>query len=257
MTQAYDRAAVAWEQGPAQLVYDHLAGVLVARSPVPLSGRVVLDIGAGTGAAGRHIDAAGGRTVAVDLSFGMLRANPAGQGLAVVTQATQLAIAVGSVDGAVASFSFNHLPDPAAGLREADRSCRPSSPILVSAYAADDHHPVKDAVEQALVEAGWAAERWFDQLRRAALPLLATPDGMADAARQAGLDGRVEQLQVEIPGLSANDLVAWRLGLAQAAPFLAGLDPETRHAVYRRARRLLGDHPPPLRRSIVVFAGLT
>lgn len=257
MERAYDRAGVAWEQGPARLVYDHLAGLLVARSPVPLSGRVLLDVGAGTGAAGRHVDVAGGRTVAVDLSFGMLRANPAGPGLAVVSQATQLAIAGGSVDGVVASFSFNHLPDPAAGLREADRVCRPGSPVLVSAYAADDHHPVKDAAEQALVEAGWAAEGWYDQLRRAAIPLLATPEGMADAAREAGLDGGAEQLQVEIPGLSADDLVTWRLGLAQAASFLADLDPATRQAVRRRARRLLGDHPPPLRRSIVVFAGLT
>lgn len=257
MTRAYDRAGVVWEQGPARLVYDHLAGLLVGRSPVSLAGRVVLDVGAGTGAAGRHIDAAGGRTVAADLSFGMLSVNPAGPGLAVVTEATQLAIAVGSVDGVIASFSFNHLPDPAAGLREAGRVCRPGSPVLVSAYASDDHHPVKDAVEQALVEAGWPAERWYDRLRRAVIPLLATPGGMADAAREAGLDGRAEQVQVEIPGLSADDLVTWRLGLAQAASFLADLDPPARQAVRRRALRLLGDRPPPLRRSIIVFAGLT
>lgn len=257
LVRAYDQAGEAWEQGPARLVYDHLAGLLVARSPVPLAGRVVLDVGAGTGAGGRHIAAAGGRAVAVDLSSGMLRANPAGPGLAVVSQATQLAIAGGSVDGVAASFSLNHLPDPAAGLREARRVCRPGSPVLVSAYAAEDHHPVKDAVEQALVEAGWAPQGWYDQLRRAAIPRLATPEGMTAAAHEAGLDGRAERLQVEIPGLSADDLVSWRLGLAQAAPFVAGLDRAARRAVRHRARLLLGDRPPPLRRSIVVFAGLT
>jgi ubiquinone/menaquinone biosynthesis C-methylase UbiE len=257
LARAYDQAGEIWEQGPARVVYDHLAGVLVARSPVSLAGRVVVDVGAGTGAAGRHVAAAGGRTVAVDLSVGMLRGNPAGPGVAVVAQATQLAIAGSSVDGVVASFSLNHLPDPAAGLREADRVCRAGSPVLVSAYAADDHHPVKDAVEQALVEAGWVAEHWYGELRRAAIPQLATPEGMAAAARRAGLDGRAEHLQVEIPGLSADDLVTWRLGLAQSASFLADLDPTARSGVRRRARRLLGDHPPPLRRSIVVLAAVT
>jgi SAM-dependent methyltransferase len=257
MAGAYDRAGAAWEAGPARLVYGRLAGVVVARSPVPLAGRVVLDVGAGTGAAGRHLLAAGARPVAVDLSVGMLRANPAGAGLAVVADAGRLPVAGGRVDGVVAAFSFNHLADPASGLREATRVCRPASPVLVAAYAADDHHPVKEAVERALVEAGWAPEAWYDEVHRSRMPQLATPDGMADAARRAGLGGRAERLDVAFSDLQADDLVTWRLGMAQVATFLAGLDPAARRAVRDRAVGLLGEHCPPLRRSIVVYAGLT
>jgi ubiquinone/menaquinone biosynthesis C-methylase UbiE len=254
---AYDLAGAAWGEGPARLVYDRLAGLVVDRSPVPLAGRVVLDVGAGTGAAGRHLLAAGARPVPVDLSVGMLQANPASAGLAVVADAVRLPVPSGRVDGVVAAFSFNHLADPAAGLREAARVCRAASPVLVAAYAADDHHPVKGAVEQALVEAGWAPEAWYDELRRSRMPQLATLEGMADAARRAGLGGRAERLEVAFSDLQAGDLVTWRLGMAQVARFLARLDPAARRAVRARAVGLLGEDWPPLRRSIVVYVGLT
>jgi hypothetical protein len=59
------------------------------------------------------------------------------------------------------------------------------------------------------------------------------------------------------PGRSRRDeLVAWRMGMAQVAPFLATLDLAGRRRVAARARELLGDAPPPLRRSLVVFAGV-
>jgi SAM-dependent methyltransferase len=236
-------------------VYDRLAQVLVAASPVPLTGRRVLDVGAGTGAAARAIVIAGGRPVAVDLSLGMLRADPTSAGRAVVGDARRLAVRTAAVDGLVAAFSFNHLHDPAAGFREARRVCGPGSPVLVAAYAADDHHPVKAAAEQALVEAGWTPEPWYDDLRVHALPRLATVDGMRAAARSGGLDGRTEQLVVPFPELSPADLVTWRLGMAPTAPFLAGLAPAARTDVRTRALDLLGPTPPPLHRTIVVFAG--
>jgi ubiquinone/menaquinone biosynthesis C-methylase UbiE len=51
-----------------------MAQLLVGWSPVPLAGRVVLDVGAGTGLAGRAAQAAGGHVLAVDLAASMLRA---------------------------------------------------------------------------------------------------------------------------------------------------------------------------------------
>jgi SAM-dependent methyltransferase len=255
LADAYSRTGRAWEEGPARLVYDRLAQVLVAASPVPLAGRQVLDVGAGTGAAARAIVAAGGRPVAVDVSLGMLRANTTTVGRAVVGDARRLAVRTGAVDGLVAAFSFNHLRDPATGFREARRVCRPGSPVLVAAYAADDHHPVKAAAEQAMVEAGWAPEPWYDDLRAHALPRLATVDGLRAAAGSGGLDGHAEGLVVAFPELSPGDLVAWRLGMAPTAPFLAGLAPAARARVRARALALLGATPPPLQRSIVVFTG--
>jgi ubiquinone/menaquinone biosynthesis C-methylase UbiE len=257
LARAYDRTGATWERGPARLVYDRLARVLVERSPVPLAGRLVLDVGAGTGAAGRSILAAGGTPVAVDVSAAMLRANPGGARRAIVGDATQLALAAGCVDGLVAAFSFNHLDHPSAGFREALRVCRSGSPVLVAAYASDDTHPVKQAVEQALVEAGWAAAAWYEVLRRTVAAQLSTPARMTAAARTAGLVGRSDRMEVDLADLDADDLVTWRLGMASAAPFLAGLDASARHRVRSRARQLLGDERLPLRRSIVAFAGVT
>jgi hypothetical protein len=60
---------------------------------------------------------------------------------------------------------------------------------------------------------------------------------------------------VAFPELSPGDLVSWRLGMAPTAPFLAGLPPAARAAVRARALDLLGATPPPLQRSILMFAG--
>jgi len=256
LARAYDQTGDAWGPGPARLVYDRLAEVLVGMAPAPLVGRHVLDLGAGTGAASRRVVAAGGRPVAVDVSVGMLRANPAGAGSAVVGDATRIPLATASVDGVVAAFSFNHLPDPAAGFREVARVARRGAPVVVGTYAADDDHPVKQAVDRALGEAGWILEPWYETVRSVAAPQLATTDGMLAAAHEGGLDGRAEQVAVDLPDLDPDDLIAWRLGLAQAAPFVRQLPPAGQTDLRDRARSLLGPNPPPLRRSIVVFTGV-
>jgi ubiquinone/menaquinone biosynthesis C-methylase UbiE len=251
IARAYDRSAGAWHDGPARLVYDRLAEVLVGRALVPLSGRLVLDVGAGTGAASRSLARLGAMPIAVDLSATMLRIAP---GQAAVGDATQLPVADGSVDGVVAAFSFNHLPDAAAGFAEARRVARRGAPVLVSSYAAEDSHPVKEAVDTALAEAGWRPEGWYRELRTGAVPQLATMAGMAAAAEAGGVRGTVEVVRVPFPELAPKDLVAWRLGLAQAAPFVATLTPDAHKAVVQRALALLGPTPPPLHRSIVVFS---
>ena len=52
MAAAYDRTAAGWSDGPA-VVYDRMAQAVVGAAPVPLGGRTVLDVGAGTGAGRR------------------------------------------------------------------------------------------------------------------------------------------------------------------------------------------------------------
>jgi hypothetical protein len=59
---------------------------------------------------------------------------------------------------------------------------------------------------------------------------------------------------VEFPELGAGALVAWRMGMAQLAPFVAQLDDAARAALEARARQLLGT-PPPLVRSIIIISG--
>jgi SAM-dependent methyltransferase len=254
LVEAYSRSGAAWALGPAR-IYDRLAEVLVAQAPSGVAGRVVLDVGAGTGAASRALRRAGGQPVACDVALGMLTA--AGDELppAALADARHLPFATGSVDGVVAAFSINHLPDPATALAEAARATRRGGFVLVSAYAADDDHPVKAAVRQAIVEAGWESVRWYDDLQRESIPHLATPEGAAHAARSAGLDQiRAEAVEVALPELAADDLVAWRLGMAHIAPFVDAGGPSRRSQVEARARELLGEPPPLVRRIVVLCA---
>src|SRR5690348_13529593 len=108
LAQAYSTAAVGWARGPER-VYTRMAQLLVGWSPVPLAGRVVLDVGAGTGLAGRAAQAAGGQVLAVDLVAAMVRAAGV-PGL--VADARRLPVRTGAAGAVVAAFSLNHLEWP-------------------------------------------------------------------------------------------------------------------------------------------------
>jgi SAM-dependent methyltransferase len=250
----YSRTGVAWQAGPGR-IYDALAEDVVATPGVDWSGRTVLDVGAGTGAAGRAVARAGGRTVAVDAAPGMLAAaHPRPPSL--VADARALAVGSRTMDGYVAAFCLNHLTEPAHALEEARRVVRPGDPIVVSAYAIDDDHPVKAAVEGAAAEVGWRPPAWVAAMRRDAIPILATPQGASAVGLQAGLrEVRTARLEVPFPHLSPVELVEWRLGMAQMAPFVLGLAPDGRRALVRRSLERLGPAAAPLVRRIVVLWG--
>ena len=258
VARAYDATGAAWSRGPA-LVYDRLAVALVDASPVSLAGRLVLDVGAGTGAASLAAAAAGARVIAVDVAPAMVRANrlaPPALAGAVVGDAVAVPVASGRAGGLIAAFSFNHLPDPARGFAEAVRACRPGSPVLAGAYAADDDHPAKQAVDQAAREHGWEPDAWYVEMRGEISAQLATIGGMEAAAAVDRLAGEATRRRIPLPDLSPAALVGWRMGMAHVAPFLATAGMEVRRRVTRRALELLGPAPPPLERSIVVFAGV-
>ena len=254
---AYSTTGSRWERGPGP-IYDRLAEVLVGRSPVGVDGGSALDVGAGTGAATRALLAAGAaRVVAVDAAAGMLAHDAALRPPAVVGDALALPFAAASFRVTVAAFSLNHLADPAAGLAEAARVTTSGGAVLASAYAADDVHPVKAAVEDALAALGWKPEPWYEALRATAAPKLATVDACRTAAAAAGLDAEVAAVRVGFPDLGATELVAWRLGLAQHAPFVASLPGDAdRAAVAADAAARLGDGWPPLERSFMVVAAV-
>ena len=258
LAAAYSAAADAWQRGPGR-IYDRLAEVVVAGSPVSLDGARVLDVGAGTGAATRAVLAAGASSVvAMDVAVGMLAVDAPGRPPAVAGDALALPFAGASFDLAVAAFSLNHLADPAAGLREMARVTRPGGALLASAYASDDVHPVRDAVEGALRARGWQPDDWYAVVKHRTAPLLATVESALATARAAGLvegDAGLDAEAVRVPfaDLGSADLVAWRLGMAQHAPFVAGLPAADRAALTADAIARLGDAAPPLVRSIVVL----
>ena len=256
VAEAYSATGAAWQAGPAR-VYDRLADVLVAHAPIPMAGATILDVGAGTGAAGRAARTArAARVVAVDASAGMLANDPASPA-AVVGDVRALPFASAAFDVSVAAFVLNHLTEPVSGLVEMRRVTRRGGAVLAAVYSADDSHPVKVAVEGALQAAGWTPDPWFSELRDGALPVLATVEGCAAALRAAGLDPHVTNVRVPYPELDAEALVSWRLGLAQHAPFFASLPRPTQEAVVHEAVARLGDRPEPLVRSILVMAAIT
>lgn len=257
LASAYSATGGAWQRGPGR-VYDRLAEVLLDRSLVPVRGCRVLDVGAGAGAASRAALAAGAAAViAVDPAVGMLADGASGRPPAVAGDALALPFAAATFDSAVAAFSLNHLTDPAGALREMARVTRRGGALLASSYADDDTHPVKVAVEAALASHGWSPEGWYATMKTRAAPLLATVAACAAAADAAGLEADVEPLRVALPQLDADDLIAWRLGMAQHAPFLSRLTPGEQHAVVVEALTRLGNAVSPLVRSILVVRAVS
>ena len=241
----YEAAAPAWADGPGPL-YARLAEVLVAAAPVPLAGAVVLDLGAGTGAAGWAALAAGARqVVAADLSLGMLRhardlgapapsAPAPGSSAAwdpVAADAVALPFRDHSFDLVLAAFCLNHLDSLAAGLGEARRV---GAMIAASTFAPGWDHPAKGAVDEVLGSFGYQPPAWYACLSPGSRA--GDPEMLAEHAAAAGFtDVRVRTTAVRTGMVTPAELASWRLGLAQVAPFLRSLDPADRTAVRRAA----------------------
>jgi ubiquinone/menaquinone biosynthesis C-methylase UbiE len=250
---AYDAAAAAWSAAPAR-IYGRLADRALACSPVPLRGRLVLDVGTGTGVAADALAAAGATAVATDLSFGMLSLDRKARPPAAQADVLHLPFARAAFGGVMASFVLNHLDDPASALIEAARVTAPGGVVIASAYADDDAHPVRGALQHALIESGWSPEPWYAHVRTVTIPNMATAAACEVVLAAAGLVGEVTHLRVAFPELDPDDLLDWRFGMAQYAAHLRTLDRDAIAAIRGRARDALGDQPPVLERSILVIA---
>ena len=201
--------------------------------------------------ASRAAEAVGARVVAIDLAPGMLLEERDARPPATVGDSLALPFGESTFDVVLAAFSLNHLERPEAGVAEA---ARVGGVLVGSTYAVDDDHPVKDAVEEALTEVGWSRPAWYDAVKRSMEAW-----GTIDAAEAVIRRGRMQPIhvrkeEVKFPELSTEDLVAWRMGMAQSAPFVAALTPNERAARIRRAVELLGPNPPPLVRRVILLA---
>jgi hypothetical protein len=104
-------------------------------------------------------------------------------------------------------------------------------------------------------EFGWRPPLWFADVRRLAMPVLATPQRASAAFRAAGWPGDADSVDVQVPGLTPEQMVDWRLGMVHLAPFVVTLARDRLEALRRRAVELLGPEPEPLvRRTIELRA---
>ncbi len=233
----YDAAAQEWAGGPGPM-YAPLARALVAAAPVPLTGRRVLDLGAGSGVAGQAAVAAGaGQVVGADLSVAMLRRGRAAQDPAaarpVAADAAALPFQDHSFDLVLAAFCFNHLARLAAGLSEARRV---GGALAASMFAPGWTHPAKNAVDDALRSFGYQPPAWHKALSPGSRA--GDPAELACEAAAAGFTQVRVHTAVVPTGLSTPaELVAWRLGMAHVAPFMRELDAPGRAAVRQAAER--------------------
>ncbi|MPY79205.1 MAG: methyltransferase domain-containing protein [Actinophytocola sp.] len=252
---SYSAAASAWQRGPAK-VYDQLAEVLVDTCPGMLPGCRVLDLGAGTGAVSRAASARGATVVAADAAWGMLTADRHHRPPCVVADVGGLPFIGEVFDAVLASFVFNHVAHPVDGLAEAVRVTRPGGWVLASSFDADWTHPVKDVVDAVAARYGYAEPGWYTDLKTATSIAFGTTGAIADTLRKAGLvDVEVAERTVEIELRGAAELVAWRLGMAHMAPFVATLSPATQGRLTRDATTAVGPEPTPLRPVVLLARG--
>jgi len=233
---AYDTSAGWWAEGPAP-VYASLARALLARAAlVPggagLAGGRVVDLGAGTGVAGRAALAAGARwVVSADSAPGMLRRCEA-RLHPVAADVTALPFGDGCFDLALAAFCLGHLERPVAGLREARRV---AAALAASSFAAGWNHPAKAAVDEVLGAFGYRPPPWYVAFKRDTEPRASDPAALGRDATAAGYgEIRLGTITVDTGLSSPAALASWRLGMAHVAPFVGSL-PAARRAELRRA----------------------
>jgi SAM-dependent methyltransferase len=237
----YEAATDWWAAGPER-VYAPLAAALVGAAGRPAAGCRVLDLGAGTGVAGRAALAAGaGQVVAADLAVPMLRrCRPALRPVA--ADAAALPFASGSFDLVVAAFVLGHLASLTSGLAEARRV---GQELAASAFPAGWTHPAKAGVDAVLYSCGYRPPAWYPAFKHETEARAGDPGVLAGRARAAGFtDARVETIVVATGVSAPEQLASWRLGMAHIAPFLSSLDPADQAGVRRAAVAAVTGCPP-------------
>jgi SAM-dependent methyltransferase len=227
--KGYEGAATAWADG-AELVYGPMADALLARAP-ELAGKLVLDVGAGTGAVSRRLVGAGASAVAVDASWPMLAHQASLRPPAVAGDISRLPLDDGAFDGAAAAFVLNHLADPVTALVEMRRVVRQGGFIVASVFSIADPPAAKSAIDGVLGKAGWEPPEWY-RFFKSVDGQLGSAASMRVAAQAAHL-GHIDAVEgpVRTGVTDPRDIVRYRLSQPQRALFLAGLNEATKRRV--------------------------
>jgi len=231
----------AWLAGPER-VYRSLSQEALAEHASDLSGRCVLDLGAGAGATSRAVAKVGGRPLSVDESWPMLHHGRGSRPPAIVADARALPLGDDTMGATVAAFVLSHVVDPVALLREAGRVTEPGGAVLVVSYARTEPRPaVAVIVDRLLADRGWVPPPWFRRLKEEQEPAVADPQRLESMALAAGLCSPVVATRRVDTGVdSPADLVDWRLGSPGIASFVASMPAVERRQLQAEAVESLG-----------------
>jgi SAM-dependent methyltransferase len=250
VSRPYDGVAASWD-GAAGLVYEPLALSLVQSSPVDLAGKLVLDLGSGTGAVARAVAAKGARVVVADCSVEMVVRGYARGSVAIVADAMALPVRDRCVDAVMAGFLLNHLP-PAAALGEMARIVRAGGTLVTSTWASVRSDPVKAAMADVLSSWGWLPPAWYETMKAEVEPISSVPHRLEHAAQQAGLvDVQATVLEADLGALDPGTVVAYRLAMPQIAPWVAGLGEPAASRLVRQLCTAVSPHVPGWRPAVI------
>ena len=250
VVRPYDGLAARWAAGTS-LVYGPLAVSLARASPIDLTGRLVLDIGSGTGAVARALDATGSTVVVADCSLGMVVHGHRRGWMAIVSDAMALAVRDGAFDAAIAGFLLNHLP-PAAALTEMARVVRAGGVIIASAWASAPPDPIKEATNAVLRSWGWRPPAWYESMKSTVEPISGDPGRLTDDAARAGLvDVQATVVDEDLGMSDPDDIIAYRLAMPQIAPWVARLGEPVDSELVQQLRAAIAPYVPGWRVSVI------
>lgn len=250
VVRPYDGLAARWAAGTS-LVYGPLAASLVRASPIDLTGRLVLDIGSGTGAVACALEATGSTVVVADCSAGMVVHGHRRGWTAIVSEAMALAVQDGAFDAALAGFLLNHLP-PAAALGEMARVVCAGGAIVASTWASDPPDPIKEATNTVLRSRGWRPPAWYETMKSTVEPISGDAGRLTDDAVRAGLvDVQATVVHEDLGMSDPGDIVTYRLAMPHIAPWVARLGEPVRAELVQQLRAAIAPSVPGWRVSVI------